>query len=412
MATLKFKVFVPVSCVISLGTAAGFHPEAAMMGQARRQAAPRRRGSPQVSSIELVEMPFVLRPMLPTDAQHLLRGMRQLMSKRSLFMRFMRPVDGLNATELAYLTDLDYWDRFAWVLGIILPTSCMTEAAAAEACVGASADFREIGVGVSRYIRVQDPGAGSYNAVRSDPHCAEAALQTTASSLEDMLQARHQALGGSEGGGTLPQPQQPDTGATAAAAAATHQSARGGAAAASTAQTGVSAHTALLKGTFRAGVGPTVGPASRRPPSLQPIASSGSGTSETQQQPPTPRGKSASATAELAVTVADSFHQCGFATLMLWALSQVAQRHGMQHFVGVSHEDNFKVRSTLQQHAACTEWNYHTQIFAGARTYGQTGGPRHGAGWPYHPRGAGHAVLCAAAASAHAAGLHCVGAHV
>ena len=348
MATLKFKVYVPVGCVESLGAAAGFDAAAAMRGQNVREAAPRRSDACS-SSIKLVEMPFALRPMLPSDATHLLRGMRQLMSKESLFMRFMRPVDGLSASELAYLTDLDYWDRFAWVLGIILPATCMTPSAAAEASVGASPDLREVGIAVARYIRVQDPGCGSYNAVRSDPHCAEASLQTIASSLEGMLRApsaqtpqpdkqtTHSDIGDSIAGDAVGKlGVHLDVGSSLAAA--THGA----------------SHTALLKGTRRPG-GPhtqhassaaaTSLPAHRSnvPGRLSLAISPAASNEAIAASPPTPRGKSASATAELAVTVADSFHQCGFATLLLWALSQVAQRHGMRHFVGVSHEDNYKV---------------------------------------------------------------------
>ncbi len=391
MATLKFKVFVPVQCVVELGTAAGFDAQAAMSGKAQQEAAPRVRGTASADSqpIKLVEMTFVIRPMLPTDAQHLLRGMRQLMSKHSLFMRFMRPVDGLSSMELAYLTDLDYWDRFAWVLGIILPAACMTPAAAAEAAMGASHDLREIGIAVARYIRVQDPGAGSYNAVRSHPHCAAAALETIASSLQSML-----------GGGSLP----PGGIFTAPAPPSRPSDAPHEPHARSAQQF---QHTALLKGTSRreakSGEGGGAAHAEGKAPPPRISVSHPSDTDDVHPAPPTPRGKTASTTAELAVTVADCFHQCGFATLLLWALSQVALRHGVKHFVGVSHEDNYKVSEPACMHLCADAY---CVCCAGERPYGKAGWTRNSAQRTDHTRCARHAVLCAATAAANAVQLH------
>jgi hypothetical protein len=345
MATLKFRVFVPVSCVIALAAAAGFKAEDAMKNCPRRWAAPRRRLANQTEAtedIELVEMAFAMRPMLPSDSEQLVRGMAQLMSRKSLFLRFMRPVDGLSSGELKYLTDLDYWDRFAWALCILVPSN---EAPPSQA--GSESPLpggvRELGVAVARYIRVQDTGVGSYNAVRSDPYCAEAAMQAIASSLEASME--RSVSSGTPQDGTL----QPTAAASAHTAAQAPDTTR---------QPGnlesssgdATAQTALLKGFSpvpmpRASVSlPAIHVAS---PVMAAAGPSHSGPTA----PPTPRGKSASATAELAVTVADCFHQCGFATLLLWALSQVAMRHGVRHFVGVSHEDNFKVRKPPQTFA-------------------------------------------------------------
>jgi GNAT superfamily N-acetyltransferase len=77
-----------------------------------------------------------IRPIVPEDKPLLRDGLERL-SPRSRFMRFLQPVDRLTEDQLAYLTELDYDDHFAW--GAI-----------------ALDEPGEPGVGVARYVR--DPG--------------------------------------------------------------------------------------------------------------------------------------------------------------------------------------------------------------------------------------------------------------
>jgi len=88
--------------------------------------------------------PVVLRPIRPEDKHRLSEGLERL-SNRSRFRRFMAPVTTLSAEQLAYLTEIDYFDHFAWV-----------------ATLEANPDF---GIGVGRYVRLED-----------DPAIAEAAV--------------------------------------------------------------------------------------------------------------------------------------------------------------------------------------------------------------------------------------------
>ncbi len=87
----------------------------------------------------------LIRPIRPEDKEKLAAGLKQL-SPRSRYLRFMRPVADLSDRELAYLTEVDYTDHFAW-------------AAQAVDLPG------QPGVGVARYVR--DP---------LDPEVAEAAV--------------------------------------------------------------------------------------------------------------------------------------------------------------------------------------------------------------------------------------------
>lgn len=82
--------------------------------------------------------PVVIRPILPDDKQRMIEGLRRL-SPESRYLRFLRAVSDLSEAELAYLTEIDYHDHFAW-------------AALAADQPG------QPGIGVARYIR-ESPGS-------------------------------------------------------------------------------------------------------------------------------------------------------------------------------------------------------------------------------------------------------------
>lgn len=84
-----------------------------------------------------------LRPIIPEDKQRLVDGFDRL-SPESRFHRFFTKVDRLSDRLVAYLTEIDYVDHFAW------------------AAFDASSD---LGIGVARYVRSSD-----------DPQAAEAAV--------------------------------------------------------------------------------------------------------------------------------------------------------------------------------------------------------------------------------------------
>ena len=88
--------------------------------------------------------PVLLRPIRPDDKARLAAGLERL-SEASRFRRFMAPVTELSDEQLTYLTEIDYYDHFAWV-------------AALE-------DHPDVGIGVGRYVRLQE-----------DPQLAEAAV--------------------------------------------------------------------------------------------------------------------------------------------------------------------------------------------------------------------------------------------
>lgn len=86
----------------------------------------------------------IVRPIRPEDKEALARGLDQL-SAESRYRRFLRPMTSLSQRELAYLTEIDYTNHFAWV---------------------AVADTKDQeGLGVARYIRDA-----------KDPEVAEAAV--------------------------------------------------------------------------------------------------------------------------------------------------------------------------------------------------------------------------------------------
>lgn len=85
-----------------------------------------------------------VRPIRADDKEALAAGLDRL-SKESRYRRFLRPVSRLSERELAYLTEIDYTNHFAWV--------------------AADPDDDLNGFGVARYVR--DP---------KDPEIAEAAV--------------------------------------------------------------------------------------------------------------------------------------------------------------------------------------------------------------------------------------------
>lgn len=86
----------------------------------------------------------LVRPIRPDDKDALAAGLDRL-SAESRYRRFLRPVSTLNDRELAYLTEIDYTNHFAWV--------------------AADPEDESLGFGVARYVR--DP---------KDPLVAEAAV--------------------------------------------------------------------------------------------------------------------------------------------------------------------------------------------------------------------------------------------
>lgn len=96
----------------------------------------------------VVELPngrVLIRPIAADDKERLERGLEQL-SPESRYRRFFAPIDHFSEADLAYLTELDYTNHFAW--GAI-----------------ALDEPDQPGVGVARYVRVQE-----------DPTSAEAAV--------------------------------------------------------------------------------------------------------------------------------------------------------------------------------------------------------------------------------------------
>lgn len=82
----------------------------------------------------------ILRPVIPTDRDLLVEGFERL-SPESRYRRFFAPMKHISPPVLDYLTSIDYRDHFAW--------------AALSAEPGP--DGRPLGVGVGRYIRLEDP---------------------------------------------------------------------------------------------------------------------------------------------------------------------------------------------------------------------------------------------------------------
>lgn len=92
-----------------------------------------------------------VRPVLPDDKERLLAGLSHL-SPESRYRRFFSATSSLSPAMLAYLTELDYADHFAWAaLDLDQPG--------------------EPGVGVARYIRDrQEPEAAEVAVAVADDH--------------------------------------------------------------------------------------------------------------------------------------------------------------------------------------------------------------------------------------------------
>jgi RimJ/RimL family protein N-acetyltransferase len=85
-----------------------------------------------------------VRPIKPEDKEALASGLSRV-SPESRYRRFLRPVTSLSPKELAYLTEIDYTNHFAWV--------------------AVDPDDDQLGLGVARYVRDA-----------KDPEVAEAAV--------------------------------------------------------------------------------------------------------------------------------------------------------------------------------------------------------------------------------------------
>jgi RimJ/RimL family protein N-acetyltransferase len=86
----------------------------------------------------------LIRPIGPGDRDLIREGFLNL-SEQSRLRRFLVPTSVLTENDLDYLTNLDYWDHFAW--GAVL------------------GDRSTEGIGVARYVRFRD-----------EPEVAEAAV--------------------------------------------------------------------------------------------------------------------------------------------------------------------------------------------------------------------------------------------
>jgi RimJ/RimL family protein N-acetyltransferase len=86
-----------------------------------------------------------IRPIAPKDKERISEGW-QYLSMNTRYLRFLHPKSSLSRWELAYLTEIDYHDHFAWGAELV-------------------DDPAHLGIGIARYIR--DP---------EDPTVAEAAI--------------------------------------------------------------------------------------------------------------------------------------------------------------------------------------------------------------------------------------------
>ncbi len=94
-----------------------------------------------------------VRPILPDDKQALRAGMAAL-SRESRRFRFFSAVEQLTEQQLAYFTEIDYDDHFAWV-----------------AIAGDPASRAARGIGVARYIRDRtDPQSSEWAIVVIDEY--------------------------------------------------------------------------------------------------------------------------------------------------------------------------------------------------------------------------------------------------
>jgi RimJ/RimL family protein N-acetyltransferase len=86
-----------------------------------------------------------IRPIAPKDKERISEGW-QYLSAATRYMRFLHPKSSLSRWELAYLTELDYVDHFAWGAELV-------------------DDPGHLGIGIARYIRDKE-----------NPEVAEAAI--------------------------------------------------------------------------------------------------------------------------------------------------------------------------------------------------------------------------------------------
>jgi GNAT superfamily N-acetyltransferase len=116
-----------------------------------------------------------LRPILAEDKQRLTDSMKR-MSPESRYLRFLHMIDRLSDAELRYLTEIDYWDHFAWValsldepdeplIGVARYIRDPTEAALAEAAVAVIDDYQSRGLGIILLTRLA--ATAKRNGVRS-----------------------------------------------------------------------------------------------------------------------------------------------------------------------------------------------------------------------------------------------------
>jgi ribosomal protein S18 acetylase RimI-like enzyme len=95
---------------------------------------------------------IVVRPLLPDDKERLAAGFRRL-SLGSRYRRFFSAIDALSARQLAYLTEIDYRDHFAWValdgnavIGVARYVRSAGDVDVAEAAVAVADDWHHRGV--------------------------------------------------------------------------------------------------------------------------------------------------------------------------------------------------------------------------------------------------------------------------
>lgn len=92
----------------------------------------------------------VLRPVVPEDKELMAAAFERL-SPESRYRRFFSPVSELKPAFLEFLTEIDYVNHFAWA------------ALATE-------DGEQVGVGVGRYVRLEDPEAAEAAVTVIDPY--------------------------------------------------------------------------------------------------------------------------------------------------------------------------------------------------------------------------------------------------
>ncbi len=96
--------------------------------------------------------PVRVRPLSPTDRDRLAEGFLQL-SESARYQRFFTPVSRLSNRDLAYLTDLDHVDHFAWGVesvdgeGVAVARYVRLGAGVAEAAFTVADRYQNLGLG-------------------------------------------------------------------------------------------------------------------------------------------------------------------------------------------------------------------------------------------------------------------------